>query len=67
MCCFFDAKIRKHEFLNATSDRNYLERVFKKHKIAVVVDESNRAWITEGMQADWLHKSDTASTPRTVV
>jgi transposase len=31
MCCFFDPKTRKHEFLNATTDRNYLETIFKKH------------------------------------
>jgi hypothetical protein len=40
MCCFFDPKTRKHEFLNAATDRNYLETVFKKNKIDIVVMEA---------------------------
>jgi hypothetical protein len=40
MCCFFDSKTRKHEFLNATTDRNYFETIFKKHKIDLVVMEA---------------------------
>jgi hypothetical protein len=24
MCCFFDTETRKHEFLNAATDRHYL-------------------------------------------
>ena len=31
-CCFFDTETRKHEFLNAAIDRNYLTTVFQKHK-----------------------------------
>lgn len=37
MCCFFDTKTRKHTFLNATTERNYLNTIFKKHKIDLVV------------------------------
>jgi hypothetical protein len=37
---FFDSKTRKHEFLNANTDLNYLETVFKKHKIDLVVMEA---------------------------
>jgi hypothetical protein len=33
MCCFFDTKTRKHSFLNAATDRDYLTTVFKKHQI----------------------------------
>ena len=32
MCCFFDTKTRKVEFLTAATDRRYLAVVFKKHK-----------------------------------
>jgi transposase len=34
MCCFFDRKTRKHEFLNAATDRHY---VVKSHPIDLVV------------------------------
>jgi hypothetical protein len=37
MCCFFDSKTRKHTFLNATTDRGYLAKVFIKHKLDLVV------------------------------
>jgi transposase len=49
MCCFFDSKTRKHEFLNATTDRNYLETIFKKHKIELVVMEAcgPSGWIND--------------------
>ncbi len=40
MCCFFDTETRKHTFLNAATDRNYLTTVFKKHKIDLVVMEA---------------------------
>lgn len=40
MCCFFDAKTRKRSFLNATTERNYLETIFKKYKIDLVVMEA---------------------------
>ena len=32
--------LRKHEFLNAATDRNYLTTVFQKHKIDLVVMEA---------------------------
>jgi hypothetical protein len=49
MCCFFDSKTRKHSFLNATTDRNYLSTVFKKHKIDLVVMEAcgPSGWISD--------------------
>ena len=40
MCCFFDTKTRQHTFLNATTNRHYLETVFKKHKIDLLVMEA---------------------------
>jgi transposase len=53
MCCFFDSKTGKHEFLNATTDRNYLETVFKKHKIDLVVMEAcgPSGWINDLAQS----------------
>jgi hypothetical protein len=42
MCCFFDSETRKHTFLNATTDCNYLTIIFKKHKIDLVVMERLR-------------------------
>ena len=49
MCCFFDSKTRKHSFLNATTERNYLETIFKKHKIDLVVMEAcgPSGWIND--------------------
>jgi hypothetical protein len=49
MCCFLNAKTRKHEFLNATTERNYLETVVKKHKIDLVVMEAcgPSGWIND--------------------
>ena len=40
MCCFFDTKTRKHSFLNAPTERNYLNTLFKNHKIDLVVREA---------------------------
>jgi hypothetical protein len=40
MCCFFDTKTRKHSFLNAPTERNYLSTLFKNHKIDLVVMEA---------------------------
>ena len=53
MCCFFDTNSRKHEFLNATTDRNYLETVFRKHKIDLVVMEAcgPSGWINDLAQS----------------
>ena len=51
MCCFFDSKTRKHSFLNATTDRNYLSTIFKQHKgkIDLVVMEAcgPSGWIND--------------------
>ncbi len=49
MCCFFDTKTRKHTFLNATTDRNFLTIVFKKYKIDFVVMEAcgPSGWIND--------------------
>ena len=49
MCCFFDTETRKHTFLNAATDRNYLTTVFKKHKIDLVVMEAcgPSGWIND--------------------
>ena len=49
MCCFFDTNTRKHEFLNASTDRNYLTTIFKKHKIDLVVMEAcgPSGWIND--------------------
>ncbi|MBL8854387.1 MAG: hypothetical protein JNK57_10485 [Planctomycetaceae bacterium] len=33
MCCFFDTNTRKLTFLNATTERRYLEAFFKQSKI----------------------------------
>ena len=53
MCCFFDSKTRKHEFLNATTDRNYFEIIFKKHKPDLVVMEAcgPSGWINDLAQS----------------
>ncbi len=49
MCCFFDTKTRKHSFLNATTDSNYLLTIFKKHKIDLVAMEAcgPSGWIND--------------------
>jgi transposase len=49
MCCFFDTKTRKHSFLNAPTERNYLNTLFKKHKIDLVVMEAcgPSGWIND--------------------
>jgi transposase len=49
MCCFFDSKTRKHSFLNAAIERNYLETIFRKHKIDVDVMEAcgPSGWIND--------------------
>lgn len=49
MCCFFDSKTRKHEFLTATTDRAFLTTVFKKHKVDLVVMEAcgPSGWIND--------------------
>jgi len=49
MCCFYDSKTRKHSFLNAATDRNYLATLFKKHKCDLVVMEAcgPSGWIND--------------------
>ena len=49
MCCFFDSKSRKHSFLNAVTDRNYLTTVFQSHDIDLVVMEAcgPSGWISD--------------------
>jgi transposase len=49
MCCFFDTKTRKYEFLTAATERGYLTTVFKKHKIDLVVMEAcgPSGWIND--------------------
>jgi len=49
MCCFFDTKTRKHQFLLAATERNYLTTVFKKHQIDLVVMEAcgPSGWIND--------------------
>ena len=49
MCCFFDTETRKHTFLNAATDRNYLTTVFKNHPIDLVVVEAcgPSGWIND--------------------
>ena len=53
MCCFFNAKTRKHEFLNAATERNYLTTVFKRHKIDLVVMEAcgPSRWVSDQAQS----------------
>lgn len=40
MCCFLDTKTRKYSFLNAPTERNYLNTLFKNHKVDCVVIEA---------------------------
>ena len=49
MCCFFDTKTRKHTFLNASTERNYLTTIYKKHKFDLVVMEAcgPSGWIND--------------------
>ena len=49
MCCFFDTETRKHTFVNAFTDRNYLTTVFKNHQIDLVVMEAcgPSGWIND--------------------
>ena len=49
MCCFFDSKTRKYEFHNATTDRHYLQTIFKSRKVDLVVMEAcgPSGWIND--------------------
>ena len=49
MCCFFDTETRTHTFLNALTDRDYLNKVFQSHPIDLVVMEAcgPSGWIND--------------------
>lgn len=49
MCCFFDTATRKHRFLNAATNPDYLSTVFKSEKIDLVVLEAcgPSGWIND--------------------
>jgi len=49
MCCFYDSKTRRPSFLNAATDRNYLETLFKKYTCDLVVMEAcgPSGWIND--------------------
>ena len=53
MCCYFDTKTRKHEFINATTDRDYLTKVFKTYPADLVVMEAcgPSGWINDLAQS----------------
>jgi transposase len=53
MCCFFDSKTRKHTFLNAATDRSYLQTIFKTHQVDLVVMEAcgPSGWINDLAQS----------------
>ena len=40
MCCFFDSETRKHEFIVAETQREYLTKIFKLKHVDVVVMEA---------------------------
>jgi transposase len=40
MCCVFNTETRKHEFINAATERNYLTTLLKKTKCDLVVMEA---------------------------
>ncbi len=40
MCCYFDTETRKNEFINASTERNYLTTVFKKYAASLIVMEA---------------------------
>ena len=49
MCCLYNSKTRKHEFINAPTERNYLTTLLKKTKCDLVVMEScgPSGWIND--------------------
>ena len=53
MCCYFDTKTRKHEFINATTDRDYLTKIFKNYPADLVVMEAcgPSGWINDLAQS----------------
>ena len=53
MCCYFDTKTRKHDFINAVTDRDYLTKVLKKYPSDLVVMEAcgPSGWINDLAQS----------------
>ncbi|MEQ1830609.1 MAG: IS110 family transposase, partial [Pirellula sp.] len=49
MCCIFNSETRKHEFINAVTERNYLTTLLKKTKCNLVVMEAcgPSGWIND--------------------
>ena len=49
MCCIYNSKTRKHEFINAPTERNYLTTLLKKTKCDLVVMEAcgPSGWIND--------------------
>ena len=60
MCCYFDTKTRKHEFINATTERTYLTTVLKKHPSDLVVMEACGP-------SGWIHDLATELGRKTIV
>ena len=48
MRCFFETKTPKHSFLNAPAERNYLNTLFKNHKVDLVKEACGPSgWIND--------------------
>ena len=60
MCCYFDTKTRKHEFINATTERTYLTTVLKKYPSDLVVMEACGP-------SGWIHDLATELGRKTIV
>ena len=67
MCCYFDTKTRKHEFINATTDRDYLTKIFKTYPAELVVMEAcgPSGWIND-LATSLGHKTLVCSTNESV-
>lgn len=53
MCCFFDTKTRKHQFLSVSTDRAYLTMVLQQQSVDLVVMEAcgPSGWISDLAQS----------------
>ena len=60
MCCYFDTKTRKHQFINAVTERTYLTTVLKKHPCDLVVMEACGP-------SGWIHDLATDLRRKTIV
>ena len=60
MCCYFDTKTRKHEFINATTERTYLTTVLKQYPSDLVVMEACGP-------SGWIHDLATELGRKTIV